>query len=759
MRILLSVLFILSIFCLGCTGEGPGKDALVPQPSSIVYQKGKSLISESTQIYVSGPELLPLAKLLQKSINTISGMNLEISPEDRSENTIKLIMEEGLASEHYRLIVSEEIRITASSYNSIAMGLSTLIQLMNPDTETIALKKVIISDKPDFGYRSVMLDVARFWHPIETIKETVDLLWFYKIRYLHLHLSDNRRFTFPMDEFPKLKTVNNDGAREYYTIDELRDLVEYARLRGITIVPEVDLPGHSNQLWQKYPEVFGSIDPVSKKARSLYVVNMANEKTYRACEKIIRRLADVFYTSPYIHVGGDEVYLEVIKSIPEYKSFCEKHRLNVALKGDANELFCYFINRMDEMVKAAGKKSILWEGFHGTGAGSQTISKEIPVIVWNTTYNHPDSLLNNGYKIINSTWIPWYLVGAMNLAAPQEKGYNWDVTHWSHWNEQIENIKISSKAGIQGGQISFWEQNHYKVIPLLKESVPVLSERLWNNNAVSDFGGFQNRYTRANSIYETLFNPVKIKVSDLLHEQDQTFLKTAEVKLESDIPGTIRFVYSDSWKLPDMKSGIEYKQPFAIEKSGILTVQLYDKKNEAIGFPVQQYYQKIIPAYHYRVFGPAPQHGWDSMPDFKELGVIREGVTGLMTLGRLEKINGELFAKVKKEGHIEVRFNGLYNPYALELAGVIHIPEKEEYEFRIQTHDGLAELYIDATLVGKGKEFDNKPEDFYAELDAGAHEIVIKYFYRKIQNQLSILYKTSDMDTFLPFEGLVAPLD
>ena len=111
------------------------------------------------------------------------------------------------------------------------------------------------------------------------------------------------------------------------------------------------------------------------------------------------------------------------------------------------------------------------------------------------------------------------------------------------------------------------------------------------------------------------------------------------------------------------------------------------------------------------MFGGAPQHGWSEMPDFTKLPVIREGLTGVMTPERLDKINGELFAKVKKEGHIEVRFNGIHNPYAVVLKGNIDIPADGNYKFRIQTHDGLAELFIDDKPLGLGKEFGRKVSD------------------------------------------------
>ncbi|AUP78697.1 family 20 glycosylhydrolase [Flavivirga eckloniae] len=740
--------------------EAPMPDVhMVPEPHNYSINKGILKINNKTKIIALSDSLKPLAYFLSEQIHKVSGLSLDVATEGNEKRNIVLGYNKTLKEEAYHLnIEKKKAFIEAANYNSLAMGTATLLQLITVKKGQVILPNISISDEPDYKYRSVMLDLARFWHPTETIKETIDLLWLYKIKYLHLHLSDNRRFTFPLEGFPELQRFDEKGSREYYTIEELKELVAYAKQRGITIIPEIDLPGHSTELWSKYPETFGSIDPKTKKAKALYVVNMAKEETYKACETIIDKLSEVFYTSPYIHFGGDEVYLEAIKTVPEYKTYCKEHNLELALKGDANELFCHFINRMDAMVKAKGKKSLIWEGFHGTGAGKETISKDITVIVWNATYNKPDNLVANGYKIVNAAWIPWYMVGAMNLAPSTENAYNWDAQMWSHWDDKIDDIKIEANQATLGAQICFWEQNHYKVIPVLRERVPVMAERLWNKNRVDDYTSFLNRYEKQNQLYSQLFSPVEIVVDSLIQEEDQTFTEFMDITLKSSLEGQIKYTYSDSWDMPDMDKASVYNEKITLKKSGILTTQHYGKDGNKIGFPIQEYYYKIEPIYQYKVFGPAPNKGWNEMPNFEELQRIREGVSGRMTSERLKKINGELFAKVKKEGHIETRFKGIYNQYAVELKGNISIKETNDYQLRLQTHDGLAELYIDDKLVAKGENFGNKPEEFNLKLTAGTHKITIKYFYKQIQNQLSILYKTPEMKDFEPFEDLALPL-
>ncbi|RTE53975.1 hypothetical protein EHW67_08560 [Arenibacter aquaticus] len=731
--------------------------SVIPTPKKWDNQNGNFRFSDRTAIVVEDDSLLPIARILSAYATRLTGNNIDFVTSAPNKNTIVIKYNSGLEPNTHKISVGDNIILEGSSYNTIANGAATMVQLIKSNETGSYIPNVSITDYASSEFRAVLLDVARFWHPVETLKETIDLLWMYKIPYLQLHLSDNNRFTFPLKNYPKLNKINTQGEREFYTKEELAKLVEYAKERGVVIIPEVDLPGHSAMLWNTYPEVFGSLDPQTNKPEPLYVVNIAKEETYRGVNEIIEELAATFYNSPFIHVGGDEVYLENLKKVPEYLPYTQANGLTAAANGDANELFAHFINKMNQMVKATGKSTILWEGFHGTGGGNVTIDKDITVIVWNTTYNHPDNLLKNGYKVINSTWIPWYMVGAMNLAPSLERAYNWDITNWSHWKNEIKDVTVGSKENIVGAQISFWEQNHYKVIPVLRERVPILAEHLWNKKPTKDFEAFKLDLKSTNSTYGRLFRPVVTKVNNLIQQQDLKFTDTAEVVLEEQPKARYKWVFSKSWDLPDMKNAKFYEEPIVLSESGVLTIQKEDLNGNTIGYPVQEYYQKIEPAYRYKIYGPAPAKGWDSMPNFSDLNLIREGISGKVTEDRLDKINGELFAKVRKEGHVDTRFKDVYNPYGLELTGEI-LTEEGDYQLRLTTDDGLAEVYIDGILVAKGTEFKRKPEEYSVSLSEGKHSLMIKYFYKHIQNQLNIMYKKEGETNFVPLEELVMPL-
>ena len=733
--------------------------AVIPVPKEIIKKNGSFNFTNSTSIGVEDESLLPIANILAEYSKRITGTGITVTKEIKANNSIVLKYNRDLDNSTHTVVVDKKVILEGNSYSELTNAVATLTQLIKVDEKGAYISYVAIKDNPDLEFRSVMLDLARFWHPTETIKETIDLLWLYKIPYLHLHLSDNRRFTFPLKDFPKINKTNSKGEREYYTKEELKDIVQYAKDRGIAVIPEVDLPGHSSILWQTYPETFGSFNPKTNKPEQLYVINIAKEKTYEAVNTIIKELASVFYTSPYIHVGGDEVYLENLKKAPEYQNYTKKNGLTAAEKGNANELFCHFINKMNQMVKATGKSTIAWEGFHGTGAGSVTIDKDITIVVWNTTYNNPNNLLKNGYKVINSTWIPWYMVGAMNLAPSIDRAYNWEVTNWEHWNKSIKEVNVEENPNIIGGQISYWEQNHFKVIPVLKDRVPVLAERLWNTTATKKLKDFKKDLSTSNKLYSKLFRPISSTDKNLISSDDLKFTSPAEIVLDSPKDASYSWAFSKSWDVPSKTEMSLYKEPIKLTESGVLTIQKRGEFGNVIGYSEQKYYQKVIPAYKYKVYGPAPIKGWDAIPNFNEIPLMREGVTAKTTKERLDKINGQLFAKVKSIGHIDTRFRGIYNPYAIELMGKISIDKTDKYTIKLQTHDGLGNIYIDDKLVAKGIEFKNKPEEFKIQLSGGIHNLKIEYFYQQIQNQLNIMYKTKEMQDFEPFENLVQPLN
>ncbi|MBC8404869.1 MAG: family 20 glycosylhydrolase [Planctomycetes bacterium] len=227
-----------------------------------------------------------------------------------------------------------------------------------------------------------MIDVARNPHSIAVLEDVIRLAHLYKLRFLHLHLSDDQLFTFP---FKGITDVLENNVS--YTRAELEGLVAYAALRGITIIPEIDLPGHSSRLRES------AYLPGAKNDR-----DVASAEHFDRIGVLLDVVMDVFNSSPYFHIGGDE-------------------------SGAGGSLLS-FLGRVQNRVRARGKRLIVWEGFHGAPTDVLPVTGPDRVIVaaWESSYNAPWDLLKAGYPIINASWKPLYVVGSHNIIHPGSSG-------------------------------------------------------------------------------------------------------------------------------------------------------------------------------------------------------------------------------------------------------------------------------------------------------------------------------------------------
>ena len=217
--------------------------------------------------------------------------------------------------------------------------------------------------------------MARQDHPIDAIKKVVQLCRLYKARYLQLHLTDDQGWTFPSTKYPQLGSKNYGAhggvAPRVYKLDELKELVAYADARGVTIVPELEMPGHSGAAARSLPEIFDAINPDSKQPVGIGCMNMSNEALYPALDTIIGEMCDVFQSSPYFHIGSDEVTSGRLSLHSGYKAFMAKH----GLKNDG-ELADHFVREACAMVKKHGKKAIKWEGL------ANYATKDVIIMCW-----------------------------------------------------------------------------------------------------------------------------------------------------------------------------------------------------------------------------------------------------------------------------------------------------------------------------------------------------------------------------------------
>ena len=493
---------LLTLLKLGCDSQKsskyPPEIQIIPSPKEIIKDRDNDALElkNTISVFIKGEDSKKFFDLFINDFKIIFSQNLNFKKSEKIDSDISFNIDNSLRDEEYKIEIDKNVIITGGSYNAISMAKSSLLQIIKlKGNKTIILPKSKIFDMPDSSYRGLMIDLSRMWHSLESIRNVIDLASFYKIKYLQLHLSDDQAFAFPTDSFPNLPTPDRP-----YTKKDFVRLVEYAKIRGVTIIPEIDVPGHSRQFIETYPEIFDVNNGIKKSN----VINIANEKVYKALDQIIAEVAEVFYNSPFIHMGADEAKLDLYKNVKEVKSFMNKNKLG----DDVHELYRYFIVRINEIVKKYNKQMLVWEGFRKEG--KTQIPKDIIVFEFETLYNHPKNLIEDGYTLVNASWTPLYAVygGVKNKMAQRavwspERIYKWNKWRWEHFSKSVPGynpIQLKETTQVIGGQMCSWEQSGEAEIPVLRKRLPVFSERVWNDKPKKSFDEIFSTIERTDKI-------------------------------------------------------------------------------------------------------------------------------------------------------------------------------------------------------------------------------------------------------------------
>ncbi len=460
----------------------------IPFPKSVETRTGTLTLNENTRIVATDPTLAPLAQILSKEIEALTGKRLAVADEKPRAGDIVLGIDKKMKGEAYEIEVSKQATVRAGLYASVAAGTVTLLQALGQEKDAVTLPCVMVRDEPKASYRGLLVDLARTWHTIENVKEMVVLCRWYKINYLQLHFTDDQSFTFPSTAYPKLKTPGR-----CYTVEQLRDLEAFARDRGVIILPELDMPGHASAMVQQMPEVFAN-NPAGGNT-----ICPGRENVYKAMDTLIGEMTDIFRTTPYFHIGADEVNMAPWNNCNDCRAYMAGNKI-----ADAMELYRHFIVRMNEIVKKRGKKMIVWEGFHKEG--KTKIPLDVTVMVFESLYQVAPDLLDQGYPVINTSWQPLYVVNGRNW--PPEHIYGWNLYRWeSCWENSKaygKPIVVKPNCLVLGAQMCAWEQPENVELPSLRPRVPAMSERIWNPDAGRSFADFDQRFRVCDRLLDKL---------------------------------------------------------------------------------------------------------------------------------------------------------------------------------------------------------------------------------------------------------------
>lgn len=356
------------MFLMLAAGAGPAllaaTPALMPMPVKLQAMPGKFAIDANFVVETvggAGARLAPAVRSFLSRVSRQTGvLYAPVPPPAADAHRLVIDCTGGPAypalgeDESYTLDVSgTEARIAAATADGAIHGLATFVQLIQPGPDGFQVAGIHVEDRPRFPWRGLMLDVCRHWMPVEVIKRNLDAMAAVKLNVLHWHLSEDQGFRVESKRYPRLHQLGSNG--DYYTQSQVREIVAYARDRGIRVVPEFDVPGHSGAWFPGYPELASGPGPFNLDGKGTSAMDPSKESTYTFLDGFIGEMAQLF-PNPYFHIGGDEVNPREWNQSESIQAFAREHGLR-----DAPAIQVYFNQRLLKIVQKYGKTMVGWD--------------------------------------------------------------------------------------------------------------------------------------------------------------------------------------------------------------------------------------------------------------------------------------------------------------------------------------------------------------------------------------------------------------
>lgn len=416
---------------------------LMPLPAKLELKSGSIDLSDGLKITYLNFKNEKIEKSTSRFISSIrKKTNLNILDENGVTFQINCLndspheIQQAVEVEGYSLIINpKQISLEAPSPYGILRGLETLAQLVKNEGDRCLLPAIEITDSPRFTWRGIMLDVCRHWMPKEVVLRTLDAMAAVKLNVFHWHLSEDQGFRVESKVFPKLHEIGSNG--KFYTQQEIKEVIAYAAARGIRVVPEFDLPGHSKSWQMAYPELSTVSFPLSfgQIKGELFAPPMdpSKEVVYEFLDKFIGEMAALF-PDQYLHIGGDEVN-------PKYWNESESVQRFMKEKGmtNAHDLQAYFNLRMHEILKKHGKLMVGWEEILHPDLGDDIITQswKSQKTLFEGVQKGGTSILSAGYYLDHKLHAekyysvdPLVLPGAVDIIP--------DTANWSMYDMTME---------------------------------------------------------------------------------------------------------------------------------------------------------------------------------------------------------------------------------------------------------------------------------------------------------------------------------
>lgn len=493
---------------------------VVPLPNSVTMTGDEpfELTTSTTVAYPEGnKDMERNAQFLARYVNDATGMTLSVVP-GKAKKGIRLVLDKKVSGEEaYTIMVDKKgVTIVGSTPKGVFYGVQTLRKSLPVGAATVVrLPSVKISDSPRFVHRGMMLDCSRHFFPLEFVKLYIDLIAMHNMNVFHWHLSDDQGWRIEIKKYPELTTKGSHRSGTvigyntalddsipyggYYTQEQAREIVEYARQRYVTVIPEIDMPGHMLAALATYPELGCTGGPYEVGHRwGIYkdVLCVGNEKIYDFCEGVLDEIMQIF-PSKLIHIGGDETPTEVWEKCPKCIKRAEDNNMTV------KQVQSYFTSRIEKYVNSRGRRIIGWDEILGGD-----ISQSAVIQSWRDT-KHGRIAAEAGHDVIMSPTSHCYF----DYSQADEKNSKYEPTLCGGYIpvEKVyafepcdENLSESSRPHILGVQANIWaeyllypNQVEYQALPRMA----ALAEVQWTSGK-KDYQAFLKRLNRLVNFYD-----------------------------------------------------------------------------------------------------------------------------------------------------------------------------------------------------------------------------------------------------------------
>ncbi|MCY2929541.1 MAG: family 20 glycosylhydrolase [Planctomycetota bacterium] len=501
LRLVSLVALVGSLACVSANAGNPPD--LLPTPKAITIAEGEMPLTAGSRIVAGEASLEPLAAILSDEIGLITNLKLapargqarpgdivlRIDPAIRADADIVAVQKKDGRQQvvqtrdfAHTIEVADRAVVAGWDYRAVCEGTATILQAITGGKGAWSLPRMTVKDWPHADYTGTMIDAGRQWMPPDVIKFTIEACRFWKIRYVQIHFSDDRAYSFGSKAFPELGSKNHQTSGgiipRCYTWEEMNHLEAYAVARGVTIVPELETPGHWGAMARSRPDIF----------KGPGCMPMASETLYEALDTLVGEMCGLFKSSPYFHIGCDEANIYGVGKTPEEKEYMKKHTLpeDDHPLNDAWQVYIMHVIRMKQICAKYGKIAIAWEGL----PGDKRIKDDIIVMTWRSG-KYAAGKEQAGWNVIT---VPWG-------AGPITK-----------WNMYLANGHLYKRTtNVLGAQRPMWQMSEYSMLEWYVPTLCERQERTWGpDTEIPDEGKYRERMARSTERMFHVAAPVKV---------------------------------------------------------------------------------------------------------------------------------------------------------------------------------------------------------------------------------------------------------